>query len=103
MTPVLHRWSGRWPAALLASLVACLGNAPVWAQTRFDSNVNALGGYLPSGSDDFVYDGGVVSLSGATPLGLVRQIADPNPGMLPYNGYAEGWSKVDVAGVHVYA
>jgi hypothetical protein len=100
LTPCLP---ARWTAALAATLFVGLCGTPAIGQTSYESNINALGGYLPSGSDDFVYDGGDVSLKSATPLGLVRQIASPNPFVIPDNGYAEGWSNVETAGLHVYA
>ena len=103
MTFVSRPTFERCPSTVLAALLSGLFVGPALAQTHFESNINALGAYLPSGSEDYVYGGDVVSVAGATPQGLVRVIADPNPGMLPYNGYAEGWSRVDVAGVHVYA
>lgn len=100
---ILRRPSCRWQAGLWTGLLPALLGAPALAQTHFESNVNAIGAYLPGGSYDYVYGGDVVSVAGATPQGLARVIANPNPSMLPYNGYADGWSNVDVAGVHVYA
>ena len=92
---IIHR-----PLAVVLLSLICIG--PALAQTAIYSLAWATGQHSVDDADPvqaFAYE----EREGAGPFERLSALADSDPSSIPMSGTASAWSKVDVAGIHVYA
>lgn len=100
-----QRGTGRPVAAAMAAglLAGLFGGSSAQAQTYYTSSVTVRAAHTPAGAQDPLKDGGIDNREGGAPLGRVELRADSDHDPQQYNGFAHAWTRVDVAGVHVYS